>query len=56
MQEQETQQLPPMQLHMSIAAAKALELPEIVLDEGYALRGYVSGGEEGLLDLMHTVG
>ena len=46
--------LPPMQLHMYVDAENVHRLPDIPLEEGYALRGYAPGDEERLLDLLHA--
>jgi len=40
---------------MCVDAEDVPRLPDISLEEGYALRGYVPGDEERLLDLLHAV-
>lgn len=48
--------LPPKQLRMVIDAASVLELPEVVVPNGYTLRGYLDGDIESWADTLRQGG
>ena len=48
--------LPPKQLSMSITAQKVQRLGDVAVPEGYALRGYQPGDEDGWMTLLNLGG
>ena len=48
--------LPPQQLSMTMTADRVQPLADVELPEGYVLRGYRHGDEEGWLELLHRGG